>query len=154
MTDLESHTASRVILATPRAIFRAMVDPEVVAKWRAPDGMSARLLDFQARAGGGYRMILTYDDARDQPGKSGEGSDIVRARFLALEPDERVVEQIQFENAGPDFTGTMTIETVLKPVTDGTKVTITATNVPRGISAEDHHKGMESSLKNLAILLE
>lgn len=48
-----THTASRIILATPHAIFRAFVDPEVVVKWRAPAGMSVQLLAFDASPGGG-----------------------------------------------------------------------------------------------------
>lgn len=42
----------------------------------------------------------------------------------------------------------------LLTVADGTKVTFSATNVPPGISESDHRKGMEASLKNLAMLLE
>ena len=52
------------------------------------------------------------------------------------------------------MTITMTITTTLTPVRDGTKVTFTAENVPAGISAADHKTGMESTLKNLANLLE
>jgi hypothetical protein len=48
----------------------------------------------------------------------------------------------------------MTITTRLTPVRDGTKVTFTAENVPAGISEADHKAGMESTLKNLANLLE
>ncbi len=44
----------------------------------------------------------------------------------------------------------MTITTTLVPVSDGTEVTFTATNVPAGIRPQDHDKGMMSTLVNMA----
>jgi uncharacterized protein YndB with AHSA1/START domain len=147
------HSASRTILATPRAIFRAHIDPEVLVKWRAPQGMRARLIDFSARTGGGYRMELSYADGAGQ-GKSTANSDIVRVRFAELVPDERIVEAAEFESDDPAYAGIMMITTRISPVTDGSKVTVTAEDVPAGISEHDHRRGMESSLRNLALLLE
>ncbi|MES2451981.1 MAG: SRPBCC domain-containing protein [Pseudomonadota bacterium] len=149
----EIHSASRVILATPRAIFRAHVDPEVLVKWRAPAGMTARLTEFHAQPGGGYRMELRYADGASR-GKSTADSDIVRVRFVDLIPDDLIVEAAEFESDDPANKGVMTITTRLTPVLDGTKVVVTAENVPPTITAEDHRLGMESSLRNLALLLE
>ncbi|WP_165324933.1 SRPBCC domain-containing protein [Rhizorhabdus phycosphaerae] len=150
----QTHSASRTILATPRAIFRAFVDPEVVPKWRAPANMEARLLSFDPRVGGGYRMELIYRDPATSDPKSTETSDIVEARFVELFPDEKIVESARFESDDPRFAGTMTLTTMMKPVTGGTKVTFLAENVPSGISEADHVMGMESALKSLANLLE
>lgn len=149
----EIHSASRTILATARAIFRAHVDPEVLVKWRAPAGMSGRLTEFDARPGGGYRMELRYTDGAGR-GKSTADSDIVRVRFVDLIPDDLIVEAAEFESDDPANTGVMTITTRLTPVSRGTKVVVTAQDVPVSISAGDHRKGMESSLRNLALLLE
>lgn len=149
----EIHSAARVILATPRAIFRAHIDPEVLVTWRAPAGMTARLTEFQARPGGGYRMELRYGDGVSR-GKSTADSDIVRVHFVDLVPDDLIVEAAAFESDDPAYGGVMTITTRLTPVSDGTKVVVTAENVPPAISAEDHRLGMESSLRNLALLLE
>lgn len=149
----ETHTASRIILATPRAIFRAFLDPEVIPRWRAPAGMTAKILQFEPRPGGLFRMAFACDD-RSTEGKSGSGADIFRGRFVELLPDEQIVEEIEFETDKPQFAGPMTMTTQLIPVKDGTKVTFSATNVPIGISEQDHRAGMESSLKKLALLLE
>ncbi|MDF0490162.1 SRPBCC domain-containing protein [Sphingomonas sp. H39-1-10] len=148
-----SHSASRIIIATPRAIFRAFVDPEVLVKWRAPTGMEAELLAFDPRLGGGYTMALRYLDAKGS-GKSTADTNIVVARFVELEAEERIVEAISFESAEPAFGGTMRLTTTMKPVTGGTKVTFLAEEVPPGINDSDHVAGMESVLKNLANLLE
>ncbi len=148
----EAHTATRVILATPRAIFRAFVDPEVLVKWRAPADMEARLSSFDARPGGGYRMTLLHRAGIG--GKTTPFTDVVQSRFTELLPEERIVEAVSFESDDPAFAGTMMLTTALSPVIDGTRVTLTAQNVPSGISAKDHRVGMESSLKKLATLLE
>jgi hypothetical protein len=42
----------------------------------------------------------------------------------------------------------------LVPQPKGTEVTITCSNVPQGISAEDHAVGMASTLSNLAAFVE
>ncbi|HWU72387.1 MAG TPA: SRPBCC domain-containing protein [Sphingomonas sp.] len=149
----EMHSASRTILATARAIFRAHVDPEVLVKWRAPAGMSARLTEFDARPGGGYRMELRYTDSAGH-GKSTTDSDIVRVRFIDLVPDDLIVEAAEFESDNPANAGVMRITTRLTPVSESTKVVVTAEDVPASISAVDHRQGMESSLRNLALLLE
>ena len=151
---VRTHAASRIIIASPRAIFRAFVDPEVITKWRRPAGMTARLIAFDPRAGGGYRMALVYDDASGSPGKTTADRDIVRGSFVELLPDERIVETVMFEGNDPRFAGEMTITTTLSPVTGGTKVSFLAENVPPGISEADHKVGMNATLKNLADLLE
>ena len=48
----------------------------------------------------------------------------------------------------------MTMTWAITAVDGGTRVDITADEVPDGISAEDHAVGMASSLANLAAYLE
>ncbi len=73
---------------------------------------------------------------------------------MTLVPDERVVEEIVFEFADPQFAGTMTVTTCLSTDPDGTRVEIICENVPAGIRAEDHQTGMASTLANLAAHVE
>ncbi len=98
-------------------------------------------------------MAFVHERANAK-GKSGGDRDVFTGRFVELLPDTRIVEEIAFDTADPAISGTMRITTQLIPVSDGTKVTFSAENVPSGISADDHRRGMESSLKNLAKLLE
>lgn len=148
-------TASRVILAPPRAIFRAMTDAESVACWRPPSGMRARIDAFDPRPGGSYRMAFIHEDpAPGVIGKSDAREDRFSGTFTELLPYERIVETIVFESDDPDFAGTMRVTTDLLPVKDGTRVTISCEHVPPGISAEDHAAGMASTLRNLAAFIE
>ncbi len=146
--------ASRIILATPKAIYQAMLDAEALTSWRPPAGMTARFERFDARLGGGYRMVLTYPEDQRGRGKSADDADIVEGRFAELDPFERIVEDVRFESDDAAFAGVMRITTQLSPVTDGTKVTIRCENVPPGISPEDHQLGMASTLRNLAFFIE
>jgi uncharacterized protein YndB with AHSA1/START domain len=149
-----THSASRTILASSRAIFRVLLDGEAIANWRPPHGMSARIERFEPRPGGYYRMALIYPDGGDGRGKSSAREDVVDGRFVDILPDERLVEEVRFDTDDPRFQGTMTITTTLAPVRDGTRVTIAATNVPAGITESDHRAGMEATLKNLANFVE
>jgi uncharacterized protein YndB with AHSA1/START domain len=151
---MTTHTATRTILASPRTIFRALIDPEAMPCWRAPKGMHLRVERFEAWPGGRFRLVLTYDDGAGGKGKSSDHDDVVEGRFAELDPEERIVEEVRFESDDPAFAGTMRVITTLAPVQDGTKVTISAEDVPPGISEADHLQGMESTLKNLANFLE
>ena len=154
MTTKRIDRASRRIAARPSAVYRALVDPDARVAWLAPKGMHARLDAFDARVGGGYRMTLTYDDASGARGKSSPGSDVVHARFVALDEGARVVEAIEFESADASFAGTMTMTWSLEAIGEGTSVTVTAEDVPPGIRPADHQLGMQSSLESLASFVE
>jgi uncharacterized protein YndB with AHSA1/START domain len=69
-------------------------------------------------------------------------------------PPQRIRQQFTFVSDDPQFAGTMTMTWRLADVVGGTLVTVTATDVPPGIPAEDHQKGMDSSLANLARYLK
>lgn len=154
MTVPATHMTSRVILATPRSVFRTMIDPETIPTWRAPTGMNARIDYFDARPTGGYRMTLFRQVTDSESGKSQVDTDIIEGQFVELVPDERIVEAVCFETNKAGYQGTMILTTTLERVRDGTKVTLIAENVPPGISEADHRDGMASTLRNLANFVE
>ena len=147
-------TASRVIAATPAQVYTALVDPDALATWLPPDGMTARFERFDPRPGGSYRLVLTYDEPSGAAGKATPDSDIVEARYVDLVPDVRVVQAVDFVSDDPAFEGTMTMTWEVTAVEGGTRVDITADDVPDGISADDHAAGLASSLANLAAHVE
>lgn len=146
--------ASRTILATPKAIYLAMVDAESIASWRPPHGMTMQFERFDPRVGGGYRVALIYPEDQRGQGKTRDDADVAEVRFIELDPFERIVEDVIFESKDPAFAGVMRITTLLASVADGTKVTFRCENVPSGISPEDHEDGMASTLKKLANFIE
>ena len=99
-------------------------------------------------------MVLTYSDPPASRGKSTADSDVVEARFVAIVPGERVVSAVDFVSDDLAFAGTMTMTWEVAAVDGGTRVDITADDVPDGVSPEDHGAGLTSSLQNLADFLE
>jgi len=147
-------TASREIAASPDRVFAALIDPEALAAWLPPPGMTGRFERFDARPGGSYRMVLNYQDASTGPGKTTADSDIVEARFIDIVPGVRVVQAVTFVADDPDLAGTMTMTWEVTATDEGTRMDIRAEQVPDGISAEDHAAGLASSLANLAGYVE
>jgi len=143
-------TASRVIAAPPAQVYAALVDREALAAWLPPEGMTATFERFDPRPGGSYRLVLTYADASRAAGKATADSDIVEARYVDIVPDVRVVQAVDFISDDPALAGTMTMTWEVTAADGGTRVDITANDVPDGISAEDHAEGIASSLANLA----
>ena len=146
--------ASRVIAAPPAEVFAALLDRDALTEWLPPDGMIAAFEHFDPQPGGSYRLVLTYTDPSGAPGKSTAESDVVEARFIEVVSGVRVVQAVEFPSADPSFAGTMTMTWALSPDGAGTRVDITADDVPDGISAEDHAAGLASSLGNLARYVE
>lgn len=116
--------------------------------------MTASFERFNPRPGGSYRLVLTYIDASEARGKATTDSDVVEARYVDIVPDVRVVQAVDFVSDDPVFSGTMTMTWQVTAVDGGTRVDITADDVPDGVSAEDHAAGLASSLASLAAYLE
>jgi uncharacterized protein YndB with AHSA1/START domain len=152
-TDLmpRTDTASRFIAAAPDAIYAALLDPDALMAWLPPQGMRGRALLFEPRQGGRCSIELSFEG--EGTGKTNAKSDVSAGRFLALDPGRRVVQSVAFESEDPAFAGEMIMTWSLEPAPGGTNVTVTAENVPVGISAEDHSAGLASSLGNLARFL-
>jgi uncharacterized protein YndB with AHSA1/START domain len=131
-------------------VFNALVDRDALTAWLPPRGMTARFERFDPTPGGSYRLVLTYADPSDAHGKSSAGSDVVEARYVEIVPDDRVVQAVDFVSDDPAFGGTMTMTWTVRAENGGTRVEITANDVPDGISADDHTAGLTSSLANLA----
>lgn len=136
------------------AVFTALTRSDALLTWLPPKGMRGRFERFDMRSGGGYRLVLTYDDDANAPGKSSADSDVADVRISQIDPGERVVQEVEFEADDPALQGTMVMEWRLRSVDEGTIVEIVASNVPKGIRARDHAEGITSSLANLAAYLE
>lgn len=146
--------ATRVVAAPAEKVYASLVDPDALLAWLPPEGMSGRFEQLDLRPGGTYRLVLTYADTSASRGKATAESDIVEARFVDIVPGVRVTQAVDFVSDDLAFAGTMTMTWELTEVAGGTRVDITADDVPDGISEEDHAAGLASSLANLAGYLE
>ena len=108
-----SSTRTNCHINAPRgSVYRALLDPRAVAKWKVPDGMTCRVHAFDAREGGSFRISLTYD-ARDERGKTIAHTDTYHGRFVKLVPNEQVIEVDEFETDDPTLRGEMTLTITL-----------------------------------------
>lgn len=146
-----STRTTRVIRASPEAIYAAFVDPVALVAWLPPAGMTGRLHAFDARVGGGYAMSLYYPPTEHRfRGKTAEREDRVAVRFVELTPPRRLVEAIRFVSDDPAYGGETTLTVTLEPVADGTAVTLAFDGLPPGVRPEDNDAGARESLAQLA----
>lgn len=150
-TPTRTDTRSLVIPASPAALYRAFASAGALLRWLPPGDMTGRALAYDFREGGRYRIELTYDEATPPgAGKTTSRTDVTSGTFLALEPERRIVQSVEFASDDPALAGEMLMTWSFEPVPSGTLVTITAERVPPGIRPEHHDEGLRSSLENLA----
>ena len=146
--------ASALIKASRARVYDAFIDREAVLRWLPPAGARGSMEAFDARPGGAFRMTLVFDDSAAAKAKTSANSDTVEGKFVNLIAPELIVQQFEFVSDDPAFAGTMTMTWTLFDTPFGTLVTVAATNVPVGVSAEEHKAAMGSSLANLAVYVE
>jgi uncharacterized protein YndB with AHSA1/START domain len=138
MTPMSSPRAStrvsRIIKAPRLAVYRACIDPQALAAWRAPDGMTA--------------------PAHSPGGKTDAVTDAFQGQFVELVPGRRIVELVTFDSPDPQFAGAMRITTCLEDAGEGTEVAVLCEDIPPGVRPEDNETGTRQSLQKLAALLE
>ena len=154
MPTVTTTRVSRHLRAPRPVVYRALLDPGTVARWKVPAGMTCRVHEFDAREGGTLRVSLTYDEPGPQ-GKTTAHTDTYSGRFVRLVPDELVVEADVFETADPALQGEMTSTISLADADDGgTELTAVHEGVPDGVAPEDNELGWRMALARLAALVE
>lgn len=144
---------SRHVNAPRSAVYGALIDADAISRWRAPDGMSCRVHEFDGREGGAFRISLIYE-APTSMGKSSPHTDTYHGRFHKLVKDEQVVEVFEFEAEDAALRGVMTMTTTLTDADGGTDVLVIHEGIPESVSAADNEVGTRMALANLAYLVE
>jgi uncharacterized protein YndB with AHSA1/START domain len=141
-------------LNAPREdVYRALLDPRAVARWKVPTGMTARVHVFEPREGGSFRVSLTYEGPTGT-GKTSAHTDTYHGRFVKLVPNEQTVEAVEFETADPALRGEMTITTTLSDAGGGTEIVAVHEGLPPGVSPCDNAAGWTQALAKLAAFVE
>ena len=134
----------RVLRAPPERIYRAFLDPDALAKFMPPHGFTGRVLEMDARVGGGYRMQFTQFSTGQSHHFGG--------RYLELVPDSRIVNTDQFDD--PQWPGQMITTIELKAVSCGTELTAVQEGIPEAIPLDGCYLGWQETLQQLALLVE
>jgi uncharacterized protein YndB with AHSA1/START domain len=74
---LFSTRVTRHINAGRAAVYGALLNPQAVARWRVPEGMTCEVHQFDGREGGAFRISLSYESP-DGIGKSSGRTDTYR----------------------------------------------------------------------------
>ncbi|HWB91026.1 MAG TPA: SRPBCC domain-containing protein [Puia sp.] len=142
--------SSRLINASPEALYRAFTNPAALEAWLAPGEMKGKVHAFDLGVGSSYTMSLFYpSNDRTAKGKTAAHEDRFTSRFITLQPYKRIVEAVRFDSSGPGFVGEMIMEVRFEPEGRATRVTMIFSNIPLGIKPEDNEKGTEQSLEKL-----
>jgi uncharacterized protein YndB with AHSA1/START domain len=141
-------------LNAPRAeVYRALIDPQAVAAWMVPNGMSSQVHAFDAREGGSFRISLTYDEPTGT-GKTTAHTDTYHGHFAKLIPNEQVVETMEFETDDAAMRGEMIVTFTLRDANGGTDLLAAHDKVPPGVAPADNETGWRMALDKLAALVE
>src|SRR5918999_885637 len=134
---MASTRISRHINAPRDVVYRALLDPQAIARWKVPDGMTCDVHEFEPREGGSIRVSLTYDEPTGS-GKTTSHTDTYHGRFERLVPDEQVVEIDEFETSDPALKGEMRITITLADADGCMNNVATHDRLPRGVSPADN----------------
>lgn len=137
-------TLHRVLTAPPERIYRALLDPDALAKFLPPHGFTGRVLEMDARVGGRYRMQFTNLSNGQSHAFGGE--------YLELVPNERIVHTDTFDD--PNLPGQMSTTITLKAVFCGTEFTAVQQGIPAMIPVEACYLGWQQTMQLLAQLVE
>src|SRR5437667_8638919 len=125
----------RVLHASPEKIYRALLDPDAMAKWLSPNGFTGKVHKMDAKVGGSYKMSFTNFST----GKSHSFG----GTYVELTPHERIRYTDKFDD--PNLPSEMQTTITLKQVSCGTELNIVQEGVPAVIPAEAcNSRGQES----------
>jgi uncharacterized protein YndB with AHSA1/START domain len=148
-----STRVSQHINASCEKVYRVLIDPSMIAKWRVPNGMIMRVHSFVPREGGKLRISLDYADSTSK-GKTSAHTDTYHGRFVKLVPNEQIVEVDEFETDDPALAGKMTVTITLVKADEGTDVIGVHQGLPRGVSIADNEMGWRMAFAKLAEVVE
>ncbi|MFL5617192.1 MAG: SRPBCC domain-containing protein [Gemmatimonadaceae bacterium] len=146
-------TRLRRLVPAPRArIYRTMLDPAALPRWKVPEGMDLEVHQWEPREGGRLRISLSYRDLA-ATGKTTLHTDTYHGQFVRLIPNELIVERDEFEADDPALRGAMTITIALADAEGGTELVATHAGVPAGVSLADNETGWRMALDKLTALV-
>ena len=105
----------RVVGAARPAVFRAFSEPVELRKWWGPAGFAVPSLEFEPRAGAGYRIEMQPPDA---------DAFFLTGQFREVEPPARLSFTFAWEDPHPDDVETL-VELSFEDVGESTEVGLT-----------------------------
>lgn len=133
-----------VMKAAPEKIYRAILDPDAIAKWNAPNGFTAKVHHLDATVGGTFKMSFKNFTT----GKSHSFG----GKYLELIPGKKIRVTDVFDD--PNLSGELQTTYIFKEVSVGTEITVIQEGIPDALPPEACRLGWQESLALLALLVE
>ena len=139
---MTSLTLVRRIKARPSILFEALTKPEELSAWWGPDAGPVLFAEADARVGGRFRVRFRMLDGSEHE-CAGEYLEVVPLRRLAMSWQ-------WVDGGGPSEAGRVSrLEFDLRPIDDGTELTLTHTQLVDESSRAAHEQGWTGSLDKL-----
>jgi uncharacterized protein YndB with AHSA1/START domain len=130
----------RRIRARPAIVFDAVTTAEGIAHWWGPDAGPVLLSESDPRVGGRYRVRFRMLDGTEHE-SSGEFLEIVRPQHVLMSWRWK---------GGQEDPGESRVEIKLRPIPEGTELTLTHEQLHDEDSRRSHEEGWMGSLDKLA----
>jgi len=134
----------RVLRARPEKLYRAFLEPDVLAKWLPPYGFTCTVHHLEAKTGGSFRMSFRNFTSGNAHSFGGE--------YLELVPNRLLRYTDKFDD--PNLPGTMQVTIRLEPVSCGTELSVVQEGIPEVIPLEMCYLGWQESLEQFAKMVE
>ena len=130
---------TRVIKATPAAVFAAWTEPEQLRKWSCPEGMELPDVQVDLRVGGNFLLdMLGADDVHHT----------AFGQYREIDPPHRLVYTWDWKQEG-DAMGETIITVEFEPHGEHTRVVMTHEKRPRIELRDANDQGWTSCLDRL-----
>lgn len=136
-----SLTLVRRMKAPPARVWQAWTKPEVMMLWFGPHHTRAEHAEADLRLGGRFRVVLREDN-----GERHEATGL----YAEIEAERRLVFSWNWVST-PERVSRVTVE--LRPIAEGTEVTLTHDRFADAETATRHRRGWTESLERLVALL-
>lgn len=139
---MASLTLVRRIKARPSIVFAALSTPEGLTSWWGPDDLPVVAAEADIRVGGDFRVLFRTADGREHE---------CAGQFLEILEPDRIVMTWRWTLGGEpeEYGRTSRVELQLRPIREGTELTLVHTDLHNAASAKSHQWGWEGALKKL-----
>lgn len=140
MTSQSIVEIKRIFAASPAEVFTAWLDRDEWQAWIGPEGVRCDVTRFEPKVGGHYRLVMHLP--------SGETTVVVGV-FQHISRD--IAFAFTWGQEGTDQTSLVSVE--LRPIGDGTELTLRHEGLPTETLREGHAMGWNSALNKLDLHL-
>jgi uncharacterized protein YndB with AHSA1/START domain len=136
---MTSLTLVRQIAARPSIVFDALTTPEGIACWWGPDAGPVLLAETDVRVGGRFRVRFRMLDGSEHE-SSGE--------YFEVAPPKRLAMSWRWLSGVEDPEESL-LEFDLRPIADGTELTLTHSRLANEETRRSHEDGWSGALDKL-----